>query len=209
MAIITVALYKAWAGITDSSLDTQLALWVPQVEGVAEDYCNRKFSQATYTESLDGTGSQWLFLKNAPIGSITSIKEKDTSGTQTTLNASEYRFDPDNASRSSVCRLSSQTSYYRGETPDNPVWTRGCLNYEVVYQGGWAEGAAPASLNGALYRMIDFQRDDALRRKTGSIVGAKSESLGAYSYTLMDVGERFDEVRQLLAAFRRPSVGIC
>jgi hypothetical protein len=71
--LTTTAKVKATLGRTDSGDDTQLGLLVTKASAWIENYCDRIFGTASYTEYLTGGGDDLLYPKHWPVTSITSV----------------------------------------------------------------------------------------------------------------------------------------
>lgn len=199
MAIISASDYKTWKGISATTWDTQLAVMVPAAQDAAERFCERKFDEDTYTEVTSGEGSEYLFLPNTPIESITSITYLSESGDQTVVDSDAYRFDPNTGV---VWRLSGADGWGIG---CRAKWTEGFRNYSVVYKGGYDAGGtpAPASLKAALYGIIDAMLAKSPGGGLGPAPQFQSEALGDYNYTRLATSEELASIRAALAPFRR------
>jgi len=128
-----------------------------------EGYTKRTLKEATYTsEKYDGNGSYYLYLKQYPISSITSIHRWDTSnnvsyGTYTAN--SDYLYDGN-----------------RGWIYLREGFQIGVQNYQITYKAGYAALPYDVRQACALYcSWMDMVRDKA---------GLNSESIGGYSYSL-------------------------
>ena len=96
MAITSLSEYKAYAGISGTSLDTILTTLLGVAQDQIERYCDRPaggFETGSKTENVDGTGSEYLLVKCWPITSVTTLKHRSADGSLTTLDSSEYRID--------------------------------------------------------------------------------------------------------------------
>lgn len=67
---------KSWLGYdpTDATDDQPLTRLLAAASGSAEAYCQRSFSQASYSELLDGNGQNEINLANWPICSVQSLQ---------------------------------------------------------------------------------------------------------------------------------------
>lgn len=196
MAIIAASDYKTWKGISATTWDAQLAVMVPAAQAMAERFCDRAFDyNAAYSETVDGTGSLYLFISNTPIASITSVTRILDDGSTETVDSSAYR--KGHADTGTVVRLGSGWGDCRSR------WTEGVQNYTVVYAGGYGSPgpAVPADLKVALYQLIDQWLADS----PGGGLGPQfqSENLGDYSYTRFAASDEFAVVRAALMPYRR------
>lgn len=69
--------FKTAKGIETTNFDAQITSLLTMISDVVEKYCNKKFSQDTYTERkkgmIDPRGMYMFIMKNTPIDSITSV----------------------------------------------------------------------------------------------------------------------------------------
>lgn len=91
---------KSFLGVTSSANDSQFIILAKNVSLAIEKYCGRTFLRATYTEYFDTEiGDRYVFLKNCPIVSLTSVKNRTGSWgspTWTDLAANDYLLANDN-----------------------------------------------------------------------------------------------------------------
>lgn len=189
MALVTLAEYKTYAGISGTDDDAVLQVLISAAQDAIERFCGRDaggFESGTKTEYYDGRGSEYLFLRSWPASSITSVKWRDAAGNLTTISATSYRLKSDRTLvRTGVNRgrFTSDEWGYVGEEaltyPQfsvQPQFSEGLGNIEVVYAGGFA--TIPGSLKLAVYRLVDGMF--ASRRENPDM---QSETIGSYSYT--------------------------
>ncbi len=167
MEFITVAEVKTYLGITGTGEDDNLTTIVASVNAFIPQYTNRTFDLTTYTAELyDGPGHAALHLKNYPIVSI-SLIEVETVEVEERTDVGEIGYY--------IKDLSSGIIY------NNNLWDRGRGNTEVTYVAGYADAdALPADLKHACLELASFFRN--MKGKSG----VASESLGSYSYSLMN-----------------------
>ena len=198
MAILTLAEYKVWAGITGTGDDSRLQKLIDYAHVAMRRYCGRSltdgFESATRTEIHDVDASQ-LTLKEWPITSITSITPilgDNTAGTA--LDSTTYHVD-------TATGVVSFNGYGNGRTfldDDTGVesisdWSWqpnfGCCT--VVYVN-----AAPADdIEMALCRMVDMMN---VRLPAGII----SQSLGQSSVTFATAEQAAAEQALILGPYR-------
>jgi len=73
----TLAQYKSYLKITDTSLDTWLSEQITEVEDEIRLYLGRSLETATFTEVYNGDGTNELVLNEFPVTSITSLSYMD------------------------------------------------------------------------------------------------------------------------------------
>jgi len=163
MALISTAEYKAYAGITDSTWDTRLAVLISMTEAALLRYCGRAFEEATYTDAeIDGTGERSLWLPNTPVTAVSAVKIVASDGTTTTLDSTDYRW----TAAGEIFRLGSNQWWDDGDgyafARDNsarwpdPIEPASVL---VSYTGGYA--TIPDDLKGLMYLLVDSAMDQA------------------------------------------------
>lgn len=190
MAIITATQYKTYAGVSDTSLDAQLAVIIPAVQAELERLCGRVFDGATFTEYYDGLNASTINLKNGPIASVTSVAlvSIDHATTYYTYGTTGYGIELDTAILSLYQGADRFTAV--PETDGLPIprnFTRGNTfprhhrNVKVVYVGGYGASpytAMPADLQMLMYRLVAFEMAEI-----GKDLTLAGEKLGDYSYT--------------------------
>lgn len=76
MALCTIDNLKEYLGAQENSADDALLeRLVDAASSVIEAYCSRVFTATTYTELLDGTGTDVLGLRHYPILSVSALLE--------------------------------------------------------------------------------------------------------------------------------------
>lgn len=163
----------------DAVIDTLVAA----VDGLVEDYCDRRFADTTHTEYYDGESNmRQLVLKNYPIISVTSVHDDSERvfGANTLIDSDDYTFDTGDDS-DGVVRFF------------NVSLSRGMRNIKVVYRAGYA--TIPPPLKTAANLLIA----SIYNRRKGS--GRSSESLGNFSYSASP--EVWGDALPLLARYRK------
>lgn len=163
MAIITLAELKTYLGITGTTEDSKLTTIVAATNTFVETYCNRAFEEAEYTEELyDGPGSSVLCLKNWPVSEVAEVIVEDTEVEERTeIDGEGYYLDAE-----------------AGILHNNDLWNRGRGIITVTYTAGYE--TIPDDLKFAVLELASY-----FRNMSGKS-GIRSESLGSYSYSLMN-----------------------
>lgn len=137
---------------------------------IIENYCNRTFGQATYTnEEYKGSGTEYLNLRNYPIVTLTKVEENYGSvavASWSEVTANVYALKPSG-------QIYTENGFFRVERM-----------YRVTYTAGYA------SLPADVQYCVDTL--SAHLNKMQSSAGLKKETLGEYSY------ERFDQSGNLI-----------
>ena len=205
MAITTTAEYKAYRGITSAAQDTLLGTVVTAVSEAIERYCRRTFATASYTERIDGSGTPSIFVKNAPITAIASIKLYSGTTLGSAMTSTLYLFDA--ASAAGEIRLvdSEETRIFldplsgmsvHGASQYTSRWPIGHRNVEVAYTGGYS--AVPNDLKFIAHEMVD----DRIAM-IGANRAVSAESLGPMSRTNLTQVDLSEQLKRRLSPFRR------
>lgn len=196
-ALTTLARYKSFAKISNTTYDTLLTILINSVTEIIERYCNRRFKQTTYTnELLDSDGGEALFVKNIPVISSSTITLQERNSDENeddweTVDAEDYYVDYD-----------SGIIYKIGAGN----WLAGRQRYRITYTAGYnfdnsstyLEDTVAADVELACWKLVDN-----VFNKRGQVSNIKSESLGDYSVTYGDVvTDMPDDVRNILDGYK-------
>lgn len=152
-ALTTTANLKAWVGLNGSADDAVLDRLVTSISAYVEAYLNRKIASATYTDVLDGTGTNGLMLPRYPVTAVSSVS---IGGVLVSAAA-------DDASMGYV--WSDIGLDYRGG-----VFTSGRRNVRVTYTAGYS--VTPPEIEQAVLELA------ALRYRERDRIGHSSKSIG-------------------------------
>lgn len=167
---------RVWLGIDagDTTYDKILGDLEPRAVALLQRESGRYFGAvASTTEYLAGRGTPDLWLAEVPVGDpaipATVIQRSGPGARETTITAVD---DDGYVLRTSdrEARLVRKSGY---------VWTEG-QEFEVTYDRGYAAGSEPGDV---LQAVIDIVTRTFKRRGSE---GLKSESIGGYSYTVLD-----------------------
>ncbi len=203
MSLLTLAILKEFLGVpsTVTSKDARLDRLRQAAEYVARNYTQQNLEEQAYVQFYSGTNTQRLVLRERPVSLITNVWldnsgyfGKRPGGFDTTallVEGTDYVLDYDQNAT-----ISKSGILFRIGTTW-PVLTRvstlGRLapdqgpahgNIKVSYTAGYAHGAVPADLQGAIAWIMAFLDRNL---PVGGLL--KSEHLGAYAYTIADVNK--------------------
>ena len=176
MTLCALADVKTYLGITDTNSDAVLNALVANASAMVEQFCNRVFAQASYTDVLNGTGKSVISLRNSPITAIASVTV-DTVAQLPAPNAISPGFVFD-----------TQTVYLRGGGyPSGSFgfsgsFSKGVQNVVVTYTAGFA--TIPLDVAQACIELV------AMKYAKRNRIDKQSETLGTQqtiSYTMADV----------------------
>lgn len=169
-AIVTLDEVKEALDISGGDHDAKLNGYINRATGMIEAYCQRRFAQTTYTnEEYDGTDGPYLFLRNYPV---------------TTLSSVAYRSNDDLSNPSftsletTLFSMETQGGRDRGAILYTPGFRTGHRAYRVSYIAGYAAADMPYDLREACVQLVAHMFN---ARKSNPLL--KSETLGQYSYT--------------------------
>jgi len=116
---------KTYLGITDTNSDAVLTSLVTNASAMVEQFCNRVFAQASYTETRNGNERVQLCLKNTPVTAVASVTINDTPVLPAVgATGTGYVFD--------------DISIYLRQGGYQSAFIRGMQNVTVVYTAGFA-----------------------------------------------------------------------
>jgi len=171
-ALVTLPELKIALGIAldTTTYDIALTHIINDVTDEIERICNgRRFASTAYTgERYNGNNEKFLFLRNYPIISVSSVTMDD----ETVTAASAYT-DYDKYWIEPILNGSK----YEGVLFLENKWNKGDRNIVISYTGGYA--TIPGKLRRAAISLAK-EYYHMLRNATG----LKSESIGDYSYTM-------------------------
>ncbi len=146
---------------TDITRDRLLESMINAATGLIENYCGRRFKKTTYTDELhDGNGTQYIFLRNRPIVSVTSIYSHDPVVTDVLYDSDYYVV------------YNNQGYIYRAGG-----WTFGHQNIKITYIAGldFDAGDRPAELEEICNALVSKTFNNPTK------YGIESEKIGQYS----------------------------
>ncbi len=158
-----------------------------------ESYCDRKFQNTNYSAVYNGDGGARLFLKNAPISSISSIVITEDDGTTETLAIStDVNFQAENGA----------VEFDKGTNLSSfDAWPAGFQNIAVTYTGGYAtipEALAELCARKALALYAESGADLNAALQTESIGNATKGRISADWLT-----QENDRIKVDLTPYRR------
>ena len=136
MGLCTLADVKTWLNITNTTSDAKLQLFIDTVSSQMVTYLGYQAARTTYTNEVHTiNNNQFMFLKGAPIQSVTSVTIGGVAVTSGDAETS-YQFDDTDAK---VGRLYIGTgfcgNYYTRNMAYDPV--AGQRSVYVSYIAGW------------------------------------------------------------------------
>lgn len=158
--LITLAEYHALTGLSasDTSQDTQIDALIAAVDDEIDTYLGWNVVAGTYTETLNGTGNDFIRLRNRPITALTSMTLNYNSTAPTTYSGSDFIYSADQA----MVYFNPASS-----TPALPgYFQQGVLNVQAVYSAGYAVASVPQQIKRAacllIQRSMFFTSSDAI-----------------------------------------------
>lgn len=131
MGLVSLNDMKTYLNVSGTDYDTFLQTQIDIVSEAIENYCRRKFAQATYTQTFysnDYPLSSVMELLIYPVISITSVIQDDVAIT-------DYRLQKD------IGRLISPTGWFVGEET------------VVIYSAGFA--TIPETIKSVVYSVVE------------------------------------------------------
>lgn len=199
MALTSTAGYKASRLVSGSDYDTPIASALASAEQYVKRWTGRALERATYTHTLNGTGTDRLLLPEWPVVSITSVDYVDASGNEADIDASTYTLE---AGRGVLHRRANGVAVWGGglwyDVRWSPVWPDEPQSVKVVYVAGYESGSEPADLIEAVYRLADTH---LAQRQVALTDTAVPDGRGVR--TLRSPAEEQAAIEALLHPFRR------
>lgn len=152
--IITLAELKSYLGVTDTSQDDVLNIFLDSANDFVEAYVGRNIEADDYTEYKDWDGQRYILLENYPVNTITSFQVNqwtlDTPDYQD-VDASEYKLSP------KLWKIF--LTFYK---------ERGFQNYKIEYNAGYT--TIPGDLKLATLKLAgsyyNGKNSDGVQRET-------------------------------------------
>lgn len=191
--LITLAEYKAFMGLdtSDTAHDTQLNALIAAVADEFDRYLGFGIIRANHNDVMNGTGNNFLRLKNIPIFSITSIIIDYNSPSATTFGSDDFISNPANGLV--YFNPNSTTSGLPGYFPC------GNLNILASYAAGWEQADVPQQLKRAAANMI-YRIQNSL--SPSAIADIKLDQYAQKS-NVVDINQAlFDDVRRILDRYK-------
>lgn len=175
---------------------TYLTNILTAASNIVENYCDRIFTSATYTEVRSGVGVDWLYLDNAPITALTSVTIKDCSGTDYNIATSDFSYDAD----------SGKLQFAVDADGDYIYFPKGNFNITIVYTAGYASDSIPQDIQEAVIQVAK----NLYAPMSIKDPGLKSEKIGEWSASYGDISSQV-VISPIVEAMLMPykSVSVC
>lgn len=172
---------KTYLGVTTTNTDAALTALITNVSAAIENYCNRTFAQATYTDTYNGNGRPSLYLREGPVTAVSAVTVDGVSvPAAASATASGYVFD-------------DSMLYLRAGCPDR--FNRGVQNVTVSYTAGYS--AIPQDVNQACVEWVAFKFAKRSR------IDEKSQTLGTAQTQAYDLSDMPASVKSALSSYIR------
>jgi hypothetical protein len=192
--LTTVARLKTFAGINDNSQDTLIERLINAVTEFVEQYTSRSFLLTNYSNELyDGSGTDKLVLKQAPISAVT-LSRRDSASNLSNFSVIEA----ENYFIKSTSGILQSIGFEFIRLP---------LHYRVSYTAGYdydqstktLESVGLGDLEYAVWKLI---QGAIYNRKDNPTV--QSETIGNYSVTFRKEAQMNAEIKTILDSYLRP-----
>ena len=166
--LTTLTSVKMWLGLTGQSDDALLTSLVSRASDLCKTYLKRDIISATYTETINGTGTARVQVKHFPITAVTSVSVYGVAIPASVNGSYGYAWD-----EYGIYLVGNPTWNNQGQTFDG--LQGGCFppnpqSVVVVYTGGYA--TVPTDLAQSVDELVGYLWT---RRKR---IGEFSKSVG-------------------------------
>lgn len=171
---------------------------IDSVTDFIENYCHRRFKLTTYTnEEYDGDGSEYINLKQYPIGTFTSLQYRNSSlneSSWTTVSSDEYFINYS----AGIIQMAGGGKFSKNTRGYRVTYTAG-FDYDNVTT--FLSDAGAADLEYAVWKLIKTAFD-----KSGGEMGVESERIGDYSVTYTSGMFENKEIKEIVDKYRAMEV---
>jgi hypothetical protein len=129
--LTTLQSVKTYTGRTSGTADDKLSALITACSGWVKSYLNRDILQATYTETINGTGTRQILLGNYPVTSVTALLVCDHDVTSYALSDGRRTISL---------------------APGGGIFDRDIANVSITYVAGFA--TVPADLEHVVCRLV-------------------------------------------------------
>ncbi len=198
MSLVTLAKYKEYLKITDTTVDTQLTTLTAHVEQRVKTWLNRAIESATYTdEYYNGNGKHYLVLRQFPITAATTIKVYDGLDSNnaeiwtTLVQGTDYE--------RKVLDTEACSVYLDGYT-----FEKGLQNYKITYTAGYT--SIPEDIQLACKELLKVTWDNSPLNQNRLGFTSVSDSAGSSNQNLTLDGEIEMKILKKIEAHRAYNV---
>lgn len=188
--LVTLADYKAYAGITSTTQDTMHSILIASVSKMIRTYCNRSFTEYYANNKIevrDG-GDYYIYLDELPIVSVVSVEQSfDNGQTYSALtNYVGYIVKQDQGCIQAAgvglhlvdMGLAVEAYASSSRLPEFPYLMNG---YKITYKGGYS--ACPEDLKLAVFDLVTYYSRSDMAVKSTRLAGAVGSATLEYITT--------------------------
>lgn len=160
--LVTVAEYKAYAGISSTNQDTELATTVQKVSHLVKNICRRTFLDYVdeYKTDIFSGGAPRILLPETPVLNVASVQFSNDYG-KTYVKLTEFEDYVVDKQRDAVELISGQLMEYKRVNAFKVTYTAG---YEVI----------PEDLKLAIFDLVTYYMRNDAAIKSSKAVGANT-----------------------------------
>lgn len=165
--LINITEYKAFASISSTNSDASLTVLIPMVSDFVKAYCGRNFVNNTTADPVGteapvvtntpiveyfSNGGRYIYLREAPLISLTSVEQKLYPGADYTAITSQIHYEYDQENECLVSLL-------KDGFPRMPNAVK------ITYTGGYS--STPEDLKLGIFALIKYYlKDESVPRKS-------------------------------------------
>lgn len=187
-ALVTLDDTKLFLGITDSSKDNLIKLFINIATDQIEEATGRRFKETTYTdEKFDGNGEKEVLLPQYPVITFTSLSKNtayNNSDSWEVVDGEEYFINEE---------AGFLTGVYK--------FFQGVENYKATFVAGYA--SIPYDLQFACMQLVRNLQDG---NATGTDRVLERESLGDHTVVFAKTAESIVGFQKTIDKYRKPNL---
>ena len=153
LPLVTRAEYKAYAGISSTSMDTSIDVLIPKVSELVKSICRRTFIDYINDVKMEYSegGARSIELVETPITQVISVEFSGDYG-RSYDNLVEYEDYAVSKATNSIRPIKASSDSYSN---NSPMFTEAINGYRITYTGGYDTGI-PEDLKVAVLDLLSY-----------------------------------------------------
>ena len=147
--LITADDVMEYGNLDNEALRVRIVLLIDSVLAAAEEYCDRKFSNAQFTEYFDAYGQPSVLVANPPMTALASVTVDAQYSARSLDTAANVLWLDEYKRKGEVTVYKAESGLSGGEA-----------GAKVIYNGGYTSITIPSDLKTALMDEVLFRLND-------------------------------------------------